>query len=79
MSNVHLLREFVSIERTNVRTRIDNHQGIGPWSEPRPTYLLWWHEPDGASIVWDGDTHEQAVAAAGDWGLFIVDKTGGVQ
>lgn len=79
MSNIHLLREFVTIDCANVRTRIESQDGVGPWSEPRFTYFVEWHEPDNVEIVWDGDTHHGAVLAAAEWALFIVDKTGGVQ
>lgn len=77
--NVHLLRDFIAIDCATVRTRRENQHGIGPWSEPRFTYFVEWHEPDGVEIVWDGDTHADAVVAAAEWGLFIVDKTGGMQ
>ena len=45
MSNViQFLREFVSIKCGMVRTRLENSDGVGPWSDPRFEYRVEWNE-----------------------------------
>lgn len=65
-------REFVVIDCGYVR-------GIKPPTPRHFEYWIEWVERDGASIVWSGDTYADALRAASEWQLPVVDKTGGMQ